>query len=52
MKRRAYNRLLLPDGTEQLNVIVTFSDEGEPLSWQPLRGEEPFVEWAGGSYTL
>ncbi len=50
MKKRGYHHLLLPDGREVHHVVVVFTDEDTPLSWHPLCGEEPFVEWLGGIY--
>lgn len=50
--KRAYHRLLLPDGTVHRLVVCTFSDDGELIEWHPLLGEEPGVEWIGGEIKL
>ncbi|MCD8303177.1 MAG: hypothetical protein LUC44_09215 [Prevotellaceae bacterium] len=52
MKRRAYNRLVTPDGQTYHNVVVVFDDADSPVSWHPLEAEEPYVEWVGGCYTV
>lgn len=52
MYARAYHWLLLPDGTRQRQVVVCFDDEGRYLSHHALLGEEPFVEWVGGTFCL
>lgn len=52
MKRRAYHRLILPDGSVHELVVVEFDEQDDYLSHHPLRGEEPFVEWVGGTLNL
>ena len=52
MPLRAYHRLILPDGTTQSLSVVRFDDAGRYLSHHPLSGEEPFVEWIGGTLDL
>jgi hypothetical protein len=52
MPLRAYHRLILPDGTTESLSVVRFDDEGCYLSHHPLSGEEPFVEWVGGTLDL
>ncbi|MBQ6190062.1 MAG: hypothetical protein IJK45_07830 [Bacteroidaceae bacterium] len=52
MKRRAYHRLILPDGSVHELVVVEFDEQDNYLSHHPLRGEEPFVEWVGGTLNL
>lgn len=49
---KAYNRLFLPDGSSYPNVIVTFSEDGQVLSWHAFSHEEPFTLWVGGDYVL
>lgn len=50
--KRAYHRLVLPDGTVHHMVVCTFNDAGEFIEWHPLQGEEPYVEWVGGEIKL
>ena len=52
MPLRAYHSLILPDGTTQSLSVVRFDDAGRYLSHHPLSGEEPFVEWVGGTLDL
>lgn len=52
MPLRAYHHLILPDGTTESLSVVHFDDEGRYLSHHPLKGEEPFVEWVGGTLDL
>ncbi|MCR5181068.1 MAG: hypothetical protein K6C30_07620 [Bacteroidaceae bacterium] len=49
---RAYHRVIFPDGTEERMVVVRFDDDGRYLDHHSLRGEEPFVEWWGGTLDL
>ena len=48
----AYHRLILPDSSAHEMVVVRFDDEGRFLDFHPLQGEEPFVEWHGGTLDL
>ncbi len=41
----AFSTLIMPDGQELHREIVTFDNEGRPISHKPLNGELPFVEW-------
>ncbi len=50
MTRRGYHHLIMPNGEQHSMVVVLFAADGSPLSWHPLEGEEPFVEWVGGTY--
>ena len=51
--KRAYHNILLQDGTlKQGPVIVETDSEGRLLSWRPLKEEEAFTEWVGGTYTV
>ena len=52
MYARAYHHLILPDGTTHSLVVVRFDDDGKVLDFHPLQGEEPFVEWEGGTLDL
>ena len=52
MYARAYHHLILPDGTIHSLVVVHFDDYGNFLNFHPLQGEEPFVEWEGGTLDL
>ena len=48
--KRGFNHLILRDGRTHHHVVVEFSAEGLPQSWHYLQGEEPFVEWHGGTF--
>ncbi len=48
----AYHRLILPDGTIHEMVVVRFDEAGRFLDFHHLQGEEPFVEWHGGTLDL
>ena len=50
--QRAYHTVILPDGTTLQRCVVQFDADGHPVSWHPLCGEEPFVEWAGTVYHI
>lgn len=52
MTSRAYHRLYLPDGTVHEMVVVRFDAEVHFIDFHPLQGEEPFVEWHGGTLDL
>lgn len=48
--RKAYNQILLPDGTIVPGpVVVEFYEDGT-YSYHPLTAEEPFTEWIGGTF--
>lgn len=50
--RKAYNQILLPDGTIVPGpVVVEFYEDGT-YSYHPLTAEEPFTEWIGGTFTF
>ena len=49
--RRAYHKLILPDGTCHKMVVCHIDDHtGRLLDFHTMRGEEPFVEWVGGTF--
>lgn len=50
--KRGYHHLILPDGHREDMVVVVTDEEGQYVSHHPLRGEEPFVEWVGGTLNL
>lgn len=51
--KRAYHKLILPDGTVHTMVVCHVDDAtGQLLDFHPLCGEEPFVEWVGGTLNL
>ena len=52
MYQRAYHRLILPNGEVCSMAVVVFDDHGHYVSHHPLKGEEPFVEWCGGTLDL
>lgn len=52
MFARAYHHLILPDGTAHSLVVVRFDDHGHYVDFHHLLGEEPFVEWEGGTLDL
>jgi len=52
MVARAYHKLILPDGEIQKMAVVSFDDNGNYAGHHFLRGEEPFVEWVGGTLDL
>lgn len=50
---RAYHKLILPDGTTRTMVVCNIDEAtGQLLDFHPLQGEEPFVEWIGGTLDL
>ncbi|MBQ7443662.1 MAG: hypothetical protein IJS59_07355 [Bacteroidaceae bacterium] len=50
---RAYHRLIMPDGQEHTMVVCHIDDAtGVLIDYHPLQGEEPFVEWIGGTLDL
>lgn len=52
MTSKAYHRLILTDGTVHEMVVVRFDAEGRFIDFHALQGEEPFVEWHGGTLDL
>lgn len=48
--KRGYHRFQAADGRVYQHVVVEFDSQGRMLSWHELQGEEPFVEWVGGTY--
>lgn len=50
--RFGYHRLILPDGTLCGPSVVETDENGAYISHHPLQGEEPFVEWKGGTMDL
>ena len=51
--KRAYHKLILPDGTVHTMVVCNIDDAtGRLLDFHALCGEEPFVEWIGGTLDL
>ncbi|MBR4406673.1 MAG: hypothetical protein IKT30_09900 [Bacteroidaceae bacterium] len=51
--KRAYHRLLLPEGKVIDGPLVVETDENEGfLSWHILQHEEPNTIWCGGTYIL
>lgn len=52
MIKRAYHQLILPEGQIHRMVVVCFDEKGRYISHHNLQGEEPFVEWRGGTLDL
>lgn len=50
--RKAYHRLILPDGQNVGPAVVLLDEQGKLLSWHKLEEEEPFTEWMGGEYKI
>ncbi len=49
MRRKlGYHHLILPDGSQK-NLVVVEVEGDQIIAWHPLRGEEPNVEWVGGT---
>ena len=51
-RRLGYHRIILPDGTMQPMVVVEVNEQGTYIAHHSLQGEEPFVEWVGGTYNI
>lgn len=50
MKKFGYHRLLLPSGqVVEGPLVVVMNEFHQTLSWHILEGEEPMVEWIGGT---
>lgn len=52
MPKYGYHHVVFPDGHREDMVVVECDASGHYLSHHPLRGEEAFVEWRGGTMTL
>ena len=53
MIKRAYHRIVTSDKkVVDGPVVVVFNDEMEYLDYHILQGEEPMVEWIGGTYLI
>lgn len=52
MTRRAYNRVILPDGIICYQQVIVTDDSGNIIDHYPLTAEEPFTEWIGGTIDL
>ncbi|MCF0199581.1 MAG: hypothetical protein HUK02_09710 [Bacteroidaceae bacterium] len=50
--KRAYHRLVLPDGQVHHMVVCEMDADGAVVAWHKLQGEEPNVEWMGGELNL
>lgn len=50
--KRAYHRIILPNGSVHRMVVCTFNEKDEIIEWHPLRQEEASVEWVGGEIKL
>ena len=51
-RRLGYHHLIMPDGERQDMVVVEVDEAGRYLSHHSLQGEEPFVEWVGGTLEI
>ncbi len=52
MYKKAYHRLILPDGTIVASPVVTYDENGRVISWHTLQQEEPSTLWVGGTLDL
>ncbi len=53
MKKCGYHRLVLFSGEIVLGpLVVTLDNESHLLEWHLLHGEEPMVEWVGGTFDM
>lgn len=51
-KKKGYHRLALPSGQTIEGPLVVVEDAmGRIIGWHLLCGEEPMVEWIGGTRT-
>mgnify|MGYP006051761089 CR=1 FL=1 len=51
MKNFGYHRLILPTGEVVDGPLVVVMDDYHRMhSWHILEGEEPMVEWIGGTF--
>lgn len=48
--KRGFHRLQMADGRIFHQVVIEFDKQANMLAWHELQGEEPFVEWVGGTY--
>ena len=51
-RKLAYHHLIQADGKQEDLVVVEVDEQGRYITHYPLRGEEPFVEWVGGTYVV
>ncbi len=53
MRKYGYHRLVLTSG-EVINgpVVITLDAQSNPAEWHIMQGEEPMVEWVGGTFYL
>lgn len=51
-RKLAYHHIVLPDGNREDMVVVEVDEQGHYLSHHALQGEEPFVEWVGGTFEI
>ena len=49
MRRLGYHHLIHSDGSQEDMVVVEVDEQGRYVSHHRLVGEEPFVEWVGGT---
>jgi hypothetical protein len=53
MIKRAYHRIVTHDNhVVDGPVVVVFNDELKYIDYHLLQGEEPMVEWIGGSFKM
>ena len=52
IRKQGFHRLVMPDGSERRMVVVETDADGRFLGFHHLKGEDPFVEWRGGTYHL
>lgn len=53
MKKYGYHRLVLPSG-EMIEgpLVVVLDSSANLMEWHLLEGEEPMVEWLGGTFSM
>ncbi|MBQ9286285.1 MAG: hypothetical protein IJ209_08405 [Bacteroidaceae bacterium] len=51
-QRRAFNLVVMPDGSRIAPAVCTFDKQGTVVSVESLNEELPFVEWVGGKLYL
>ena len=52
MRRLGYHHLIHSDGSQEDMVVVEVDEQGRYVSHHRLVGEEPFVEWVGGTMIM
>lgn len=50
--KKAYHRLILPNGEVHPMVVCSFDADGEIIEWHTLQHEEANVVWVGGEIRM